>query len=182
MPEPIPLRAVPPAALLIRIQPPPERVRYRLRSWLPEVHDGRQPVLLSGRALPVETGATLPDLPRVLCLGPGDWLLVSQPHQAATLREQLEPAASRCGLAWTEMTDGLAMLEVSGAAVRELLAKGCGLDLHPRAFPPGRCARTRLAQIAVVVDCRAATRFELYVARSHAAWLHDWLADAASEP
>ena len=108
-----------------------------------------------------------------MCLGPADWLLVSQMHFATEVSAQ--------GLALVELTDGVAGLAVTGSAVRELLAKGCGLDLHPRSFPAGRCARTRFAQIPLVMDCLEASRFELYAARSYEHYLHAWLDDAARE-
>jgi sarcosine oxidase subunit gamma len=73
-------------------------------------------------------------------------------------------------------------LRVQRPDARELLSKGCGLDLHPRFFAPDQCARTRFAQIPVVIDClNGPSRFELYVARSHLSYLHSWLVDAAAE-
>jgi sarcosine oxidase subunit gamma len=63
-----------------------------------------------------------------------------------------------------------------------LLSKGCGLDLHPRSFPAGRCARTRFAQIPVVLDCPDEdSRFDMYAGRSYRQYLHEWLLDAAVE-
>jgi sarcosine oxidase gamma subunit len=48
-------------------------------------------------------------------------------------------------------------------------------------FPAGRCTRTRLAQLAVVVDCiDPAPRFELYFGRSYLKYLHAWLVDAVT--
>jgi sarcosine oxidase subunit gamma len=41
-----------------------------------------------------------------------------------------------------------AVIELAGAQARAVLAKGCGLDLHPRSFTAGRCAQTVLARAA----------------------------------
>jgi sarcosine oxidase subunit gamma len=80
------------------------------------------------------------------------------------------------------MTDGLTAFRLQGPLTRELLSKGCGLDLHPQSLPPGRCARTRLAQIPVVMDfLDDSSDIDLYVARSYGAYLHSWLTDAAAE-
>jgi hypothetical protein len=61
-------------------------------------------------------------------------------------------------------------------------SKSCGLDLHPRTFPVGRCARTRFAQILVTIDCFDDTpRFELHLARSYAQYLDAWIVHSAAE-
>src|SRR4051812_8511189 len=125
----------------------------RLKSWLPEHTQGGKPVVLAGQELPSQVGGILQGPMRVLCLGPGDWLIVSHEHTGSSMRAHFAPDLSEQGLALVDLTDGLAALEVSGSAAREVLSKGCGLDFHPRSFPPGRCARTRFAQIPVVIEC-----------------------------
>ena len=161
-----------------------ELLRYRpalrLRSWVSD--GGERAVILDGRALPPVVGAAIAADPRVLCIGPADWLLVSGEDSAASLRQRVEShLRDQCVVA-VDQTHGLAPIEVRGHFAREVLSKGCGLDLHPRAFPVGRCARTRLAQIPVVIDCiDEAPRFTLYVARSYVTYLRSWLLDAAAE-
>jgi sarcosine oxidase subunit gamma len=66
-----------------------------------------------------------------------------------------------------DYSDRLAVIEVRGTAARALLSKGCGLDLSDRAFPARYCARTRFAQLAVILECLDDSRFELTVARSY---------------
>lgn len=154
----------------------------RLTSWLPEYRNGGAPVVLAGRILPNEVGATLAGSMGVLCIGPGDWLVVSRGYTDPAVRQEIEPDAQKEGLVLVDLSDGLAGLGLRGSATRELLSKGCGLDLHPGNFPAGRCARTRFAQIPVVVACLDEDfRFELYVGRSYLQYLHDWLTDAAVE-
>lgn len=154
----------------------------RLKAWQPAQANGAAPVVLAGQALPAPVGAIASGPPRVLCIGPGDWLVVSPEESAAGLRERLTPDLTSHDLALVELTDGLATLEVRGPAARELLSKGCALDLHPHHFPPDQCARTRFAQIPVVIEClEAPMRFELSVARSQSHYLHAWLTDAALE-
>jgi sarcosine oxidase subunit gamma len=79
------------------------------------------------------------------------------------------------------LSDALSILRMQGRVAREVLSKGCGLDLHPHTFPAGRCARTRFAGLAVTLDCVQPERFELYVARSYSSYLHAWLLDAGAE-
>jgi sarcosine oxidase subunit gamma len=83
---------------------------------------------------------------RVLCIGPGDWLVVSLDESTRSkICEQLGSDLERQGLAIVDLTDGLTRLAVQGSAAREALSTACGIDFHPRSFPVGRCARTRFA-------------------------------------
>jgi sarcosine oxidase subunit gamma len=158
------------------------RTILRLRGRHTEGAGRERAAALAGQRLPSRVGETQADSTRVLCLGPRDWLLVSNQYAPCTLRRSLEPDWASEGLVLVDMSEGLAVLEVQGTASRELLAKGCGLDLHPRRFPVGHCARTRFAQIAGVIDCLGEpSRFELFVVRSYADYLHAWLRDAAVE-
>lgn len=158
------------------------RAALRLRSWTPEHPAGTRTVMLDGRELPSQVGATVSGQVRVLCLGPADWLIVSDTLSATHIYEQVMSDMRQQGLAVVDQTHGLGILKVRGRAARELLSKGCGLDLHPRSFPSGRCARTRFAQMPVAIDCVSdADTFELYIARSYLAHLRSWLLDAAAE-
>jgi sarcosine oxidase subunit gamma len=62
--------------------------------------------------------------------------------------------------------------------VRDLLAAGCSLDLHPRAFAPDRCAQTLLARAQVILEQRGEDAFRLHVRGSFAVYLASWLIDA----
>jgi sarcosine oxidase gamma subunit len=57
-----------------------------------------------------------------------------------------------------------------------------GLDYDARRFRPGRCARTRMAKVAVIVRAVEEDRFELYVDRSVAGYLDSWLRRSAGDP
>ena len=90
--------------------------------------------------------------------------------------QELEAAfevAVETGDAWTQFA-------ISGSASRDLLAKGCALDLHPSAFREGGCAVTRFAQFRCVLH-HVGVGYRLLVGRSHAASLAEWLIEAAAE-
>jgi heterotetrameric sarcosine oxidase gamma subunit len=79
-----------------------------------------------------------------------------------------------------ESTTGLAAIQVEGAAARDVLANGYGLDLRSPYFALGTCTRTRLAQLPIILDyVDVKPRFELYVGRSYLSHLCSWLCDAA---
>lgn len=140
-------------------------------------------------------GLALPTLPNtattgeglaLLWLGPDEWLAMQ--HDAAAFAEaqlatKLRKALDGLHAAVTEMGESLCCLSLAGAQARAVLAKGCPLDLHPRAFGgSGHCAQSLLAKAAVtLLQVSDAPAFELYVRRSFADYLWRWLEDAARE-
>lgn len=151
--------------------------RARIKSWLV---DGST-LTVAGIQLPTTIGNTASEAYRVLCLAPGDWLVMSTTRPPAELLAEITNDLPD-GFTAIDLSDALATIRIEGPTARELLSKGCGLDFHPSKFPAGQCARTRFAQIPVVIDCvNPAPRFELHVARSYFAYLHSWLLDAAIE-
>ena len=146
-----------------------ERTLIRLSSWAPYS-------TLSSLVPPGLGGEV-----RVLPLGPREWWVVSDRIEGTRLREQFARHVRGEGVAAVDLSCAVKSLRLEGAAARAVLAKGCGLDLHPSRFPAGRCTRTRLAQLAVILDCTdPAPRFDLYVGRSYLRWLRAWLVDAAT--
>ena len=63
--------------------------------------------------------------------------------------------------------------------MKELLAKGCPLDLDPPAWGVGSCAQTLLARAQVILHERRSTT-GLLVRPSFADYLLDWLLDAGT--
>ena len=116
--------------------------------------------------------------PRILWLGPDEWLVAGADNPAAALAD----AIANLHAAAVDVSDGRTVIGVSGSSARDLLAKGCPLDLHPAVFAPGRCAQTLIAHAHVILhQTDAAPRYEIYVHRSFADYLWRWLEDAARE-
>ncbi|MFF3326270.1 sarcosine oxidase subunit gamma [Streptomyces sp. NPDC002889] len=118
-----------------------------------------------------------------LWLGPDEWLVVSPPGSRPALENRIREALGDEPAAVTDVSAQRTTLLVTGPRARDLLAHGCPLDLHPRAFGPGRCAQTTLARAQIVLIARDEPRagFWLLVRSSFAGYLADWLLDAASE-
>ncbi|WP_234542441.1 sarcosine oxidase subunit gamma [Streptomyces shenzhenensis] len=116
-------------------------------------------------------------------LGPDEWLVVGRPGTERELEDRIRAAAGDEPVAVTDVSAQRTTLLVGGPRARDLLAHGCALDLHPRAFGPGRCAQTTLARTQVVLVARDETRagFWVLVRSSFAGYLADWLLDAAVE-
>jgi sarcosine oxidase subunit gamma len=119
----------------------------------------------------------------VLWLGPDEWLIVGPERESERLHTTLREALGGDFGAVTDVSAQRTIIEVSGPRARDVLAKGCAIDLHPRAFGRNRCVQTLLARAQVVLVCRDANtpRYWLMVRSSFARYLADWLADAAGE-
>lgn len=129
-----------------------------------------------GASLPVKPNTTAGGTHcKILWLGPDEWLLVGRDRSRVNERLAIE------GAHLTDVSSGRAAWRVTGPRTLDVLAKGCSLDLHPRAFPSGHCAQTSLAHVGVLLHRLDVTSFEVYCARSYAQHLWHWFAEAASE-
>jgi sarcosine oxidase subunit gamma len=151
--------------------------------------DANSPVFFSavrnvlGFGLPLEANTVAGDRKiTVFWLGPNEWLIVTtgerQDATATGLRHALQGVFS----AVTEVSGGQTIIALQGENARELIAKGCPLDLHPREFGIGRCAQSHLAKAPILlrlVDDQPT--FELIARRSFADYLWLWLEDASRE-
>ncbi|ELP63067.1 sarcosine oxidase subunit gamma [Streptomyces turgidiscabies] len=118
-----------------------------------------------------------------LWLGPDEWLIVGPPGGERDLESRIREAAGEEPVSVIDVSAQRTTLLVTGPRARDLLAHGCPLDLHPRAFGPGRCAQTTLGRTQVVLVARDEARagFWVLVRSSFAGYLTDWLLDAAAE-
>ena len=118
----------------------------------------------------------------VIWLGPDEWLVtgttLAGPELEARLREAVAPHGSA-----VDVSGQRTMLRLSGSHSRDVLGKGCALDLHPSVFGGGTAAETRLGQAGVILLALNATgdEYRILVRSSFARYLADWLLDAAEE-
>jgi sarcosine oxidase subunit gamma len=134
-----------------------------------------------GYALPVEANTTVGNgVSRACWLGPDEWLILCEYGQKAELLKRLNDTLSGQAYAATDITDARAVLRLAGSCARPVLAKGCPLDLHPRGFGPGKVAQSVLAKAQVMI-LPVEDGYDLFVARSFAAYIWAWLIDAGAE-
>lgn len=78
-----------------------------------------------------------------------------------------------------DVSDARAVFEVSGAGLREVLAKLAPVDMSPVAFPAGHFRRTRLAQVPAAFWLGDDDTAQVICFRSVAQYVFDILSDAA---
>ncbi|HEX5328041.1 MAG TPA: sarcosine oxidase subunit gamma family protein [Acetobacteraceae bacterium] len=114
-----------------------------------------------------------------LWLQPECWMFMRPGRDdsfALALKTACDSAASV-----VDQTHGQVVLNLSGAAARDVLARLCRIDLHPRAFGPGRVAATAIAELACLLHQRDdAPSFDVILPTSYAGWFLEALTHAAA--
>ncbi len=136
-----------------------------------------------GAPLPIAGGTTAHAAEcTALWLGPDEWLLVGAPGTEAALAERLSDALRESFASVVDVSANRTAIEIAGPCARDVLEKGCSLDLHPRAFHAGNCAQTMVARAQVVLEQETEEpAYRLFVRASFSAYLAAWLMDASME-
>jgi heterotetrameric sarcosine oxidase gamma subunit len=112
-----------------------------------------------------------------LSVRPGRWLLLLPPDSPGAQAARWQTACAGVA-AVVDHSSGLAALHLTGGPLREVLSRGCRLDLDPQAFPPGRAAATIMAQVSVIL-AQLPAALMLLTPVSTARHLREWLASTA---
>jgi sarcosine oxidase subunit gamma len=116
----------------------------------------------------------------VLWLGPDEWLVRSRQPQAAQLEKKLAAALAGQYASVVDVGSGYTVLRVQGTHVRDVISRGCPLDLHPKVFAPGLCAQSHYFKASIVLIPVAGDAFEIVVRRSFADYFCRIMLDAAA--
>lgn len=136
-----------------------------------------------GVTVPREPGRVTGDEANaVLWLGPDEWLMTAPDGHAARVLDTARAAMSDSLGSTVDVSANRTTLRLAGPVAREVLEKVCSVDLHPRAFGPGRCAQTLLGRTqAVLWQVGSEPAYRLLVRNSFAHYLADLLLDAMAE-
>jgi sarcosine oxidase subunit gamma len=133
---------------------------------------------LVGASLPQETNrASATGETTVLMVGP-ERLWIAAPvarSLGAALRAMVTPHEAVV----TDLGHSRTVIRITGPSATALLARGVAIDLDDSAFPVDRFAQTAMREVSVLLHRVAGESFDLYVPRSFAEWLWDWLKEAA---
>ena len=83
--------------------------------------------------------------PYLLWLASDKRMVVSEVADRFELGQRLSESLAGKFAAVSDVSDGVAVLDILGPRAREIVAMGCGLDLDPQLFTPSVSARTLLA-------------------------------------
>ena len=126
------------------------------------------------------TGGT--GFPRLLWLGPNEWLLVTEDALRTKTAERLAAALAGQHVKLLDVSDSRAVIGLRGLRARNVLLKGCPLDLHPRVFRARFSTRTVVGRVQIILhQIKETPEYEIYVHRSFAEYLWAWLEDAGLE-
>lgn len=112
-----------------------------------------------------------------LSVRPGRWLLLLPPDSPGAQAARWQTACAGVA-AVVDQSSGLAAFHLAGVPLREVLSRGCRLDLDPQAFPPGRAAATIMAQVSVIL-ARLPAGLVLLTPTSTERHVREWLASTA---
>ena len=121
-----------------------------------------------------------------LWLGPNEWLVVSNneiPKETNTyeLEQVLFDNISKANLgAITNVTDHFTIFKLSGSNIFEVLSKGCPFNFNSEDFGDNKVVQTILNHVDVTIHRKNENDVDLYVRRSFAGYLWDWLKDSAN--
>jgi methylglutamate dehydrogenase subunit D len=142
-----------------------------------------------GEAVRMSFGVDVPSSPRrvtgselsFIWCGPDQWLVYRHPEPVAGMEAHLRDPLGQ----WASIVDqshARTLWHVTGPRVRDALAKGISIDLHPRGFGTGDVAITAVGHVGVhlwQIDDTPA--YEMAVARSLTISFWHWLAASAAE-
>lgn len=133
----------------------------------------------TGLALPGPRKAEIAGEAMAVWIQPSSWFVIRPRGNEGALAQQLGGGDN---LAVVDQSHGRCVLRLSGARAGEVLAKGCRVDLHPRAFPPGSVATTSIDHITVtIVKLDEVPSFDLVLPSNFAEAFLDWLRISAAE-
>jgi heterotetrameric sarcosine oxidase gamma subunit len=130
--------------------------------------------------LPFEPNSSIGNDPVILWQAPDDWLAYSTLLSVERIQRHIDGVSATVPLFITDISSASIIISLSGSGAAELLMHDCTLDLEGNAIKPGHCARTTIAQTAVMIHRPLGTNsYRLIVERSLAGYVWDVLCDIA---
>jgi sarcosine oxidase, subunit gamma len=164
-------------AVTLRETPPLTMVNLRVT---PGSDAARRVAAALGTELPAANTVAPATAGAVLWLGPDESLVVADDGAAPAVVGLLAGGVGAEGSV-VDVSAARAGVDLSGPRARDVLEKGCSIDLHPAAFPPDACAQTLLARAGVILWHERAGAYRVLAGASFGDYLADWLIDAAAE-
>ncbi len=133
----------------------------------------------TGLAVPAQRQVAQKGDTAVAWMSPDELLIMVPYAEAAQKAADLAGALSGQHTLVANVSDARAVMRISGAGCREVVAKLAPVDMSPGAFEPGQIRRTRIAQIAAAFWMTDNETMELVCFRSVAQYAFDVLVQAS---
>jgi sarcosine oxidase subunit gamma len=136
-------------------------------------------------------GLDLPTIPRsstsrdqvtLLWLSPDQWLALVPRSEAPAMTSALKRELAGLHAMVCDVSDMRTIIRLAGPDVRQVLIKGTAIDVFSPEFAEGFIRRLSFAELAALVHVRSTEPWivDLYVARSFAGYVWNWLVATAS--
>jgi sarcosine oxidase subunit gamma len=116
---------------------------------------------------------------RALWLSVDQWLILCPRGRVADMLADLRKRLQGIHSLAVDVSDMRAVLRLEGEGIREVLLKGSSLDLLSEEYGPGTVRRMRFAEIAALLHVIEEDIIDVYVFRSYAEYVWDFLCTAA---
>jgi sarcosine oxidase subunit gamma len=114
-------------------------------------------------------------------IAPEAWLLAYAGGPGSDAAQSIDNA-TRGVASLMDQSSGKSVLTIAGPRARDVLAKGCRVDLHRRAFGAGRAAVTPIGHVhGIVAQIDDVPTFDLIVPSTLARDVFEWLCVSAAE-
>jgi heterotetrameric sarcosine oxidase gamma subunit len=137
--------------------------------------------------VPFGSAARDPAAVLVVGSGPGEWLLLAPPGQAADVTGRLAGLAGRAGgehVSVIDLTHGRALMRLTGPRAAGVLAALCGIDLSDAVTPNGGAFRSAVAAVATDVvrdDIGGVRSYLLHCERSSGRYMFESILSAGHD-
>jgi sarcosine oxidase subunit gamma len=131
----------------------------------------------AGLPLPALGGSALQGNRLTLSVRPGRWLTLTPPAAPGSAAAHWQTQCAGVAAA-VDLSGGLRALLLGGSAVREMLVRGCRLDLGADAFPAGSAAATIMVQVPMTLAALEGAMLVLTPATT-ARHLREWLIETS---
>lgn len=115
-------------------------------------------------------------------VGPDEWLIFTADGAEQKMLIALRQALAGMHAAVVDVSDYYTVIRVAGERARDVLAKGCPLDLHPSVFKTGNCAGSLYNKATIrLLQMDDAPTYDIMVRWTFADYLWKHLVKAAEE-
>ena len=134
-----------------------------------------------GLTMPAVRGMKSGSKGAVAWMSPDELMLFCDYAKADATVAKLDKALKGAHFLAVNVSDARAGFTLTGAGVREVIAKGAPADLSAQALQPGEMRRSRLGQVAVAFWLSDEDTMQLICFRSVGAFVYKWLCTAAAK-